>query len=236
MQSAASYALASLLVIAIASTFALYAEPSGVGHHGGSILGLIIISSLLSVLPALFAFVLFRAGAIASKRSSDSGSAFAIGIAFAAGASILAIGVGLSMHSLKLAACVLVVLNCVFAYFAPFAFGRRTAGADSAFVYEPIVSEDIAKKCGVASFSIFLAILAGIVLVILAAISAGGNGGGHPGGIILIIFIAFGIFGLAPIGAALGFLGRPHRNGKALIGLLGNLLLLFPALWFYTHI
>ena len=237
MQSATSYALASLVVVAIAGTFAEYSGLAGMGHGGGggSIFGAFIISSLLSIVPALFAFVLFRAGAAVSKRCSDPGSAFGVGIVFAAGASILAIGVGLSMHSLGLAACLLVILNCVFAYSAPFTIGRRTANASSALDYESIVPESISKKSGVVSFSLFLVTLIGTALATLTAFTVGG--GGHPpGGVVLLMFAALGVFVLAPIGVVLGFLGRPHRNGNAMVGLLGNLFLLFLALWFKSHI
>jgi len=234
MQSAISYALASLLLVAIASTVA-YLGIMRIGHDGGSLLGLFVVSLLFSALPSLFAFLLFRVGTTVSRRHSDSRSAFAIGIAFSAGASILAIGVGLSLQSLRWFVCVLLILNCVFAYSAPFTFGRPTASASSTSEHEPIVPEGIAKNFSTASFSLFLVILIGTVLGILVAHAAGG--GGHPpGGLMVLILVAFGIFVLAPLGVALGSLGKPQRNGKALIGLLGNLLLFLLALWFSRRI
>jgi hypothetical protein len=98
-----------------------------------------------------------------------------------------------------------------------------------------MLSEDVAKKCGIASFALFLTLIIGTVFLTLVALTAGG--GGHPpGGVILLIFAAIGIFFLSPIGLLLGLLGALQTNGKSLVGLVGNLLLFLLVLWFKRHI
>jgi len=92
-----------------------------------------------------------------------------------------------------------------------------------------VLSEAVARKCGVVSFWLFLSQLAGLCFATLLAFTAGG--GGHPpGGALILVFAGVGVIFLAPVGVVLGLLALSHRNAKAITGLVGNGLL-FLVVW-----